>query len=311
MSDMFYVGQPDYIAKLNELATRVGTQGPQGDPGGRILSGVGSPVGQSPDIGNDGDYYLDTSTSILYLKSGGVWAETTTIPGTGALSVGELDSTADASPAGTLTLDWAAHQVYVISLNSVLDTLIFTGSSTITPFQPITLCIRQAGGGSLDPALWDNTINSGYLFNMTVPSHINLPTYLDTGVGRQLIVAFSVGGELNQVIVPIAFTIGSPAHTNNAIIDGQTPSTGFSYTIYDGCELLALNPAGTLATGTVTMPPNPYHTQVVIISSTKIITALTLTPNSGQSFGFTPTTIPAGGVLRFMWDAVQAKWWPA
>lgn len=41
MSDMFYVGQPDYIAKLNELATRVGTQGPQGDPGGRILSGVG------------------------------------------------------------------------------------------------------------------------------------------------------------------------------------------------------------------------------------------------------------------------------
>ena len=42
----------------------------------------------------------------------------------------------------------------------------------------------------------------------------------------------------------------------------NTPTTGFSYTFAAGTQTLLLTPAGTLATGTVTMPPSPVDGMV-------------------------------------------------
>ena len=39
--------------------------------------------------------------------------------------------------------------------------------------------------------------------------------------------------------------------------DYQAPATGFSYTFAAGTQTLILNPAGTLAAGTITMPAAP------------------------------------------------------
>jgi collagen triple helix repeat protein len=70
----------------------------------------------------------------------------------------------------------------------------------------------------------------------------------------------------------------------------QTPSTGFSITVADDIDVLALNPAGALLAGTVTLSPNPEDLDVIEIISTQAITVLTVAANSGQ-------TISGGGAL--------------
>jgi hypothetical protein len=93
----------------------------------------------------------------------------------------------------------------------------------------------------------------------------------------------------------------------------QVPITGFSITIDDGVETLLLKPAGVLATGTIIMPAGATDGDNVKISSTQTITALTVTPNKGQSILNAPTaltvstTAPYG--YEFIFDANSATWY--
>jgi hypothetical protein len=59
------------------------------------------------------------------------------------------------------------------------------------------------------------------------------------------------------------------------------PLTAFS--IAPQSSLLVLNPAGTLATGTVTLPTNPKDGQRLRIISTQTQTALTVTAGTGDT----------------------------
>ena len=72
--------------------------------------------------------------------------------------------------------------------------------------------------------------------------------------------------------------------------DYQAPTTGFSYT-FTTYNVWFANPAGTLATGTITMPASPVDGMTVTITSTQQITALTINANTGQS-------IVAGGAVQ-------------
>lgn len=72
--------------------------------------------------------------------------------------------------------------------------------------------------------------------------------------------------------------------------DYQVPTTGFSYTFTTYNVWFAV-PAGTLATGTITMPASPVDGMMVTITSTQQITALTINANTGQS-------IIAGGAVQ-------------
>ena len=93
------------------------------------------------------------------------------------------------------------------------------------------------------------------------------------------------------------------AYTYNA------PTTGFSLTIANGIERLVLDPAGTLATGTVTMPSTPADGEEVGISTTQVITALTVSGNTGQTMADTVTTLGVGGCVTFKWVSGQSKWY--
>jgi hypothetical protein len=75
----------------------------------------------------------------------------------------------------------------------------------------------------------------------------------------------------------------------------QTPTTSFSITIPAATQVLVLNPAGTLAAGTITMPASPVDKQNVCVTSSQTITALTVSPNAGQSIVAAPTSMSAGG----------------
>jgi hypothetical protein len=89
----------------------------------------------------------------------------------------------------------------------------------------------------------------------------------------------------------------------------QAPLTGFSYTFPVGITTLILNPAGTLATGTVTMPAAPADGMTVSISSSQIITLLTVSANTGQSIVSAVTTLLAGGGAKYIYRATGTTWY--
>ena len=92
--------------------------------------------------------------------------------------------------------------------------------------------------------------------------------------------------------------------------DYQTPTTGFSYTFAAGTQTLIANPAGTLATGTITMPAAPADGMVITVQSTQQITALTIQGNTGQSLVGGAITMRANQPESFVYRLTNTTWYP-
>jgi len=100
--------------------------------------------------------------------------------------------------------------------------------------------------------------------------------------------------------------------TNGVIqaYDFQALTTGFSYTFAAGTQTLVMNPAGTLATGTITMPAAPADGMTITITTTQQITALTIAGNSGQSIGGTQVALmAANSALSFVYRLTNTTWY--
>jgi len=92
--------------------------------------------------------------------------------------------------------------------------------------------------------------------------------------------------------------------------DYQVLTTGFTYTFAPGAQLLLAVPAGTLATGTVTMPASPVDGMNITITSTQQITALTVNANTGQSIvGGGSVLLSAGGSQTFVYRLANTTWY--
>lgn len=92
--------------------------------------------------------------------------------------------------------------------------------------------------------------------------------------------------------------------------DFQVLTTGFSYTFAAGTTTLIAAPAGTLATGTITMPGTPADGMVITITTTQEITALTIAANAGQSIGGTQVAqLPANSALSFVYRQSNTTWY--
>jgi hypothetical protein len=88
----------------------------------------------------------------------------------------------------------------------------------------------------------------------------------------------------------------------------QVPLTGFNITIGSTQNVLTLNPAGTLAAGTVIMPSSPVDGLSVEIASTKTISSFTLSANAGQTLLNAPTSLAAGVGVGFYYNAALTTW---
>jgi len=89
----------------------------------------------------------------------------------------------------------------------------------------------------------------------------------------------------------------------------QIPTTGFAITVANTVQQLILKPAGTLATGTVTMPAAPVDGQIVNIATSQTITTLTVSANSGQSMANAfSTTLSAGTGISFIYNLSGTTW---
>ena len=91
----------------------------------------------------------------------------------------------------------------------------------------------------------------------------------------------------------------------------QAPTTGFSITMLASVgsigSVLTLNPAGTLATGTILLPKQPTDGQVAEVSTTATVTSLTVSGN-GATIKNAPTTLLAGNGFAYYYSAASAAW---
>jgi len=100
----------------------------------------------------------------------------------------------------------------------------------------------------------------------------------------------------------------------SATIDASAhaPLTAFTITPVNDVSLLYLNPAGTLATGTLTMMLTPGDGQRFCLEDSKTQTAITIQANTGQtlaSYGVaTPTALVANTLYCWVYFAAQAAW---
>ena len=99
------------------------------------------------------------------------------------------------------------------------------------------------------------------------------------------------------------------AFDNDSAYLYKVPTTGFNITVPGETTRVILDPAGTLAAGTLTLKSGLVDGQVLTISANQTITALTIS-GSGCTLGNgMPTTIaPATGAIAFLWRAASNKW---
>ena len=88
-----------------------------------------------------------------------------------------------------------------------------------------------------------------------------------------------------------------------------TPATGFSNTIGNTTGTYIIEPAGTIATGTITMPASPVDKQKVTILSSQTITALTHSPNAGQTLKGALTTLAINTSGQWEYKASNTTWY--
>jgi hypothetical protein len=115
---------------------------------------------------------------------------------------------------------------------------------------------------------------------------------------------------ITQLLNYFQTVFASPTVSTNL----YTPGTGFNITVptpVSEQQWMLIQPASTLASGTVTLPLNtgvPDGTQV-LITTTQEITAFTLALNGAAAgFGF-PSSIPAGGAFNVRYYQATNSWY--
>lgn len=104
-------------------------------------------------------------------------------------------------------------------------------------------------------------------------------------------------------------TLSSEVYPSGGTVETVTPTTAQSIVIGNSTNIYIVNPAGTLAALTITMPAAPSDKQILKISTSQIITSLTLSANSGQTILNVPTTFILGGFAGFIYIAANTKWY--
>ena len=91
--------------------------------------------------------------------------------------------------------------------------------------------------------------------------------------------------------------------------DYQVLTTAFTYTFAAGTQVLIIEPAGTLATGTITMPASPADGMTITVESTQQVTALTMSGNGGTIVGPAVQLIP-NQPLSWVYRLSNTTWYP-
>lgn len=143
---------------------------------------------------------------------------------------------------------------------------------------------------------------------------------LMAGGGAGLVVAqnagqfqFTVTGKELVQIIP-SNTAAIVYTSVSSLRDGRmwlynVPLTGFTVTMTVDQSVVSLNPAGTLATGTIVFPPTNVDGKTVSIFTSQTVTALTLSTSNSATFApAAVTTLAANGSIEYVYDLANNQW---
>lgn len=146
---------------------------------------------------------------------------------------------------------------------------------------------------------------AGLLMAQTFPSNtVVLPLVPNVSQGDYVQVLPGGQAYVGNKYAPAGQVAGSPSYVN-----GGVATTGFSYTFANGQVNYFIQPAGTLATGTLTTEPNPGDGKRECFLSTQTQTALTWSANTGQSISNAPTAGVAMTPICITYSAASATWY--
>jgi hypothetical protein len=148
-----------------------------------------------------------------------------------------------------------------------------------------------------------------------MPTINQLPVLNTISSGDQLPVYSPNNGDARRTSIGSLLTFfqqsfASPTLATNLF----TPGTGFNVAVPTPVaqqQWMLIQPAGTLATGTVTLPLNtqtPDGTEV-LITTTQQITAFTLAPNGAAQLYGVPTTLGAQDNFRVRFYQPTNSWY--
>ena len=115
---------------------------------------------------------------------------------------------------------------------------------------------------------------------------------------------------VTQLLQYFQATFAAPTVATNL----YTPGTGFNITVPTPTteqQWMVIQPAGTLADGTVTLPLNtgvPDGTQV-LVTTTQIITSFTLAANGAANTFGAPTTLAANAFFTMRYYQATNSWY--
>ena len=154
--------------------------------------------------------------------------------------------------------------------------------------------------GPAGPAPWapPSAWASGNSYTSTPPASL----VYNAGFLYYCIVTHVSGATFNSAFWTAIF----PLVTQNY----QAPATGTTITATGSETDLIIDPAGTLASLTVTLYGSPYDGQHVKLYFSTAITALTVNSAGGKTVKGPPTTIPAGASnWEFIFRATNNTWY--
>jgi hypothetical protein len=148
-----------------------------------------------------------------------------------------------------------------------------------------------------------------------MPTINQLPSLATVSSGDQIPVYTPSNGDARRMSISALLTyfqqsFASPTMATNLYV----PATGFNQTVPTPVaqqQWMLLQPAGTLATGTITFPLNtgvPDGTEV-LITSTQQITTFALSANGASNIYGAVTSLAAGGFVRYRFYQPTNSWY--
>jgi hypothetical protein len=147
-----------------------------------------------------------------------------------------------------------------------------------------------------------------------MPTINQLPVLSQLSGGDQLPVYSPTNGDARRVSITslIEYFQANFADPDYLTIINAPTNSGFNIQIGAQTQnvFLIINPTGTFAAGTITLPPvaSCFDGQEIVVACSQMINNLTITPNGATVIG-APNVFSAGGFFALRFNALQSAWY--